>query len=101
MSCSFGCSKNVQGCPQTDGCIPGVCPDFMIKRHDTKPSFKILMEDCDGPMDLTGLVLEASMWAKAKLKKDLLPVRLLLTLKISSKVLCDLVCRLGVYVKSS
>lgn len=73
MSCSFGCSKNVQGCPQTDGCIPGVCPDFMIKRHDTKPSFKILMEDCDGPMDLTGLVLEASMWAKAKLKKDLLP----------------------------
>lgn len=27
------------------------------------------MEDCDGPMDLTDLVLEATMWAKAKLKK--------------------------------
>lgn len=26
------------------------------------------MEDCDGPMDLTGLILEASMWAKGKLK---------------------------------
>ncbi|RTK97704.1 MAG: hypothetical protein EKK64_00380 [Neisseriaceae bacterium] len=74
MSCSFGCSKNnVQGCPQEDGCIPGVCPDFIIKRHDTKPSFKVLMEDCDGPMDLTGLVLEASMWAKAKLKKEISP----------------------------
>jgi len=31
------------------------------------------MEDCDGPMDLTGLILEATMWAKAKFKKTLEP----------------------------
>ncbi len=49
--------------------MPGVCPDFAIKRHDTKPPFKVLIEDCDGPVDLTDLVVEANMWAKAKLKK--------------------------------
>lgn len=30
------------------------------------------MEDCDGPMDLTDLVLESTMWAKAKLKSNIL-----------------------------
>lgn len=45
--------------------------DFCLKRHDTKPPFKVIVNDCDGPMDLTGLVLEVSMWAKAKFKKDL------------------------------
>jgi len=70
MTCtsSFGCSSTPQGCPSEDGCIPGVCPDFVIRRHDTKPPFKVKMEDCDGPMDLTDLILEASMWAKGKLK---------------------------------
>lgn len=47
--------------------------DFMIKRHDTKPPMKVIVEDCDGPIDLTGLVLEVSMWALAKLKKDIGP----------------------------
>mgnify|MGYP001617154111 CR=1 FL=1 len=47
--------------------------DFSIKRHDTKPPFKVKVLECDGtPMDLTGLILEASMWFKSKLKKDLL-----------------------------
>ena len=61
-------------CGQTDGCVDefgcpsGICPDFTIRRHDTKPNFKVAVEDCDGPMDMTNLVLEASMWAKAKLK---------------------------------
>lgn len=70
MTCtsSFGCSNQPQGCPDEFGCIPGVCPDFVIRRHDTKPPFKVQMEDCDGPMDLTDLVLEASMWAKGRLK---------------------------------
>lgn len=70
MTCTstFGCSPQPQGCPDDLGCIDGVCPDFIIRRHDTKPSFKVKIEDCDGPMDLTGLVVEASMWAKAKLK---------------------------------
>jgi hypothetical protein len=57
-------------CPDKFGCIAGVCPDFTIRRHDTKPNFKVLVDDCDGPLDLTDLVLEASMWAKAKLKAN-------------------------------
>jgi len=48
---------------------PPRCPDFTIRRHDTKPSFRFDVEDCDGPIDLTDLVCEVSMWAKARLKK--------------------------------
>jgi hypothetical protein len=55
-------------CPDNLGCPPGHCPDFVIRRHDTKPPFKVGIEDCDGPMDFTNLVVEFSMWAKAKLK---------------------------------
>lgn len=63
----IGCSTQA-GCPDEYGCIPGKCPDFTIRRHDTKPAFKVRVEDCDGPLDLTDLVLEASMWAKGRLK---------------------------------
>jgi hypothetical protein len=75
MTCSsnFGpgpCS-NQNKCPDKFGCPPNVCPDFTIRRHDTKPPLKVAVNDCDGPMDLTGLVLEVSMWAKAKIKKNL------------------------------
>lgn len=75
MNCNsgFGCSPQPNGCPTEDGCIPGVCPDFVLRRHDTKPNFRVKMEDCDGPMDLTDLILEATMWAKAKLKKTITP----------------------------
>jgi len=57
-------------CPAKDGCPPGVCPDALLKRHDTRPSFKVLMETCDGVMDLTdeSLVVEVSLWSRAKLK---------------------------------
>jgi hypothetical protein len=41
----------------------------VIRRHDTKPSFKVHVDDCDGALDLTGLILEASMWARGRLKK--------------------------------
>lgn len=66
------CSSPSQNCPDLLGC-DGKCPDFQIKRHDTKPPMKVLIEDCEGPLDLTedNLVVEASMWAKAKLKKDI------------------------------
>ena len=65
--CSASRSAN---CLDAFGCN-GVA-DFWIKRHDTKPAFKVKVIECDGtPMDLTGLILEASMWVKAKLKKDL------------------------------
>ncbi|NIQ16334.1 MAG: hypothetical protein GTO02_18665, partial [Candidatus Dadabacteria bacterium] len=58
-------------CPTKDGCIPGTCPDFQIKRNDTRPPLKISVADENGPIDLNGLVLEASMWAIGKLKKDI------------------------------
>ena len=61
MSCNTTCA-DLTGCPE------GVCPDFIIRRHDTKPAFKVQVEDCDGPLDLTNLVLEAALWAKAKIK---------------------------------
>lgn len=53
------------------GCPRDRCPDFVIRRHDTKPEFKLMVEDCDGPLDLTGLVLEVNMWSIARLKKDI------------------------------
>lgn len=70
-SVGVGCRSTSSGCPTKDGCPPGVCPDFTIRRHDTMPAFKVAVGDCDGPLDLTSedLILEANMWAKAKLKK--------------------------------
>lgn len=58
-------------CIGPDNCPQGVCPDFQIKRNDTLPPFRVNIEDENGPIDLTNLVLEASMWANAKLKKDI------------------------------
>jgi hypothetical protein len=60
-------------CLQKDGCPPGVCPDAVLKRHDTRPAFKVMMETCDGVMDLTDetLVVEVSLWSKAKLKRTI------------------------------
>lgn len=54
----------------TGNCPANVCPDFSIKRHDTKPAFRVAVEDCDGPFDLTdeSLVVEISMWVNAKLR---------------------------------
>lgn len=67
------CSANngLAYCPDKFGCPPDQCPDFTIKQHDTKPFFKVNVEEDSEPMDLTGLVLEASMWANAKLKRDI------------------------------
>lgn len=67
------CCDRQTNCPDKFGCPPGICPDFVIKRHDTKPSFKILIEDCDGAIDLTdeNLILEANIWSKAKLKTSI------------------------------
>lgn len=62
MTC---CKKT--NCLDIYGCN-GECPDLSIRRYDNKPFFKVKVEDCDGPLDLTDLVLETTMWAKAKLK---------------------------------
>lgn len=64
-----GCGKS--SCPDKFGCPSDRCPDFVIRRHDTKPPFKIFVEDCEGAMDLRGLVVEVNMWACAKLKAAL------------------------------
>lgn len=58
-------------CLDKFGCPKDRCPDFTIRRHDTKPPFRVLIEDCDGPIDFSAdnLVLEVNMWAKGKLKK--------------------------------
>lgn len=66
MSCY---NKSVtSSCTDKFNCVAGVCPDFIIKRHDVRPQFKVGIADCDGPLDLTDLVLEASMWANGKFK---------------------------------
>jgi hypothetical protein len=63
-----GACRTQATCPDKFGCPPGMCPDFTIRRHDTKPPLKIAIEDCEGPMNLQGLVIEVNMWALAKLK---------------------------------
>jgi hypothetical protein len=77
MPINFTLRGGDQGCqPQAcciskDGCPCDRCPDFTIRRHDTKPDLKVAIEDCNGPMDFRGLVIEANMWALAKLKADI------------------------------
>lgn len=63
-----GCSASIAGCVDKFGCVEGICPDFTIRRHDNRPVFKVQVEDCDGPLDLTDLIVESNMWAKAKFK---------------------------------
>jgi hypothetical protein len=48
-----------------------LCYDFIIKRHDNIPEFKLEIDDCGDPIDLTGLIAEASMWSESKLKANI------------------------------
>jgi len=66
----ISCSSTSASCTGSDGCTDGMTPNFAIRRHDTKPPFKVSVNDCDGPLDLTekNLVAEVNMWANAKLK---------------------------------
>jgi hypothetical protein len=77
VSCDLTTNSN---CLDKFGCPSNVCPDFTIRRHDVKPPFRLAADDCDGPLDLTdpdtgeldtSLVLEANMWAIAKLKTSI------------------------------
>jgi len=63
------CGANT--CLDKFGCPTDRCPDFTIRRHDTKPPFRVKLEDCGGPLDVQGLVVEVNMWALAKLKKNI------------------------------
>lgn len=66
----IGTCPSTTGCTDKFGCSDSICADFMIKQHDTQPPFRVAVNDCDGPLDLTDttLVLEVNMWAKARLK---------------------------------
>lgn len=73
MPINFNLRQASQGCQPSScidkfGCPSDRCPDFVIRRHDTKPPFKVSLEDCDGPLALEGLVVEVNMWAKGRLK---------------------------------
>lgn len=56
------------GCQPQNDCPNYGCPDFTIRRHDTKPTLKVSVEDCNGPMDFRGLVVEVNMWSKSRIK---------------------------------
>lgn len=63
-----GCGGSADGCGGSGGCSE--TPDFCIKRHDTRPAFRVSVSDCSGVLDLTdeNLALEASMWFETKIK---------------------------------
>lgn len=67
----YGSCQSNNTCVSKFGCPEGQCPDFVIKRHDTKPALKVSIEDCEGAFDFRGLVIEANMWALAKLKTEI------------------------------
>jgi len=64
-SCTRNNCINGTGCPSDRS---GICPDFRIKRFDTRPVFETLIKDCNTPVDLNSTVVEVSMWAKARFK---------------------------------
>lgn len=69
MSCV---QTSAPGCATANNCDNKcLCPDFQIKRGDTKPPFKVSITDDGEPMDFTGLVIEANMWVNAKLKTNI------------------------------
>lgn len=61
----YVCNNNTCASEITD------CADFTIKRHDTRPIFKVDITDCDKPIDLSNKVIEASMWLNTKIKSPL------------------------------
>lgn len=66
------CGSSGENCQDLLGCPSDRSFDFCIKRHDTKPEFRINLEDCEGPIqEEDGIVLEVNMWSKGKLKKTL------------------------------
>lgn len=65
------CSTN-SNCVSKNGCpsdLSGICPDFRIKRYDTRPAFEMEIKDCNRtPINLENTVVEVSMWANARFK---------------------------------
>lgn len=69
----IGCNANSNAnCSNNLNCPEGMVSDFCIKRNDTRPSFKISIEDCNGPLEEEeNIIVEVNMWSKGKLKKAL------------------------------
>ncbi len=67
--CKSQCNSE---CPDRFGCVKGICEDFKIRQHDTKPPLILSISDCDGFIDTTDSVAEVSIFAKAKFKKNVL-----------------------------
>lgn len=67
-SCNY-----INNCISNEGLCSdlGLCYDFIIKRHDALPEFKLEVTDCDEPINLTDLIVEASMWTSSKLKANI------------------------------
>ena len=65
---SWSCSRSCC-CPDSLSC--DICPDFIIRRHDTQPPFRVSVENCDGPIELEGSILEVNMWANGRLKNTM------------------------------
>jgi len=61
---------NVTQNPCVIGTCSNVAVDYTIKRHDTKPPFKVKIEDCNGALDLRdpNFVLEANIWFDTMLR---------------------------------
>jgi hypothetical protein len=47
--------------------------DFLIKRHDTRPSFRICAKECDEILDYSdsNLILEVNIWFDANIKNEI------------------------------
>ena len=71
VTTGVNCNSGGGNCPDSFGCDDAPS-NFCIKRHDTKPEFRVNVEDCDGPIpEDDGLILEINMWSKARLKTTL------------------------------
>ena len=65
-------SKTGVSCKNSNNCEEECRSIFSIKKNDTKPSFKVSVEDCDVDFSEENMSLKYDMWFKAKLKKDIL-----------------------------
>lgn len=68
----IGCNSESSNCLDGLNCPDNFQSDFCIKRNDTKPSFKVSIEDCEGPLEEEeNIIVEINMWSKGKFKKNL------------------------------
>lgn len=65
--------KTGVSCKSSSNCEEECQSIFSIKKNDTRPSFRVSVEDCeDFDWEDENLVLKYNMWFKAKLKNDII-----------------------------